>query len=280
MLNDILINSMQQLGQNLIFVAGKGGVGKTTISQAIALALSQNSKKTLWVEIENPLKPPGEKKQLSTTLWHLNCEATQAFEEYIQLKIPKLFKLFINNKLIRSLFMVAPGIHDLFLLGKIWFERNHFDHVVIDLPSTGHGLSLFQGTYNFSELFRTGPTHKDTLEMLKTFHDPIKTTFLIVSLPEEMALQESLDLKDYLLKLFPKNKPQFLVSKVFPKSTEKTELPSSALDYVNKRNILETNNLLIWNNAQIQFEILDFLIPNHQQSLIECIAFELKQKGV
>jgi DNA replication protein DnaC len=58
--------------RNLVFVHGKGGVGKTSVSQAIALGLAAQGKKTLWVAIEDPTRPPGELLPQGPYLWHLN----------------------------------------------------------------------------------------------------------------------------------------------------------------------------------------------------------------
>ena len=134
------------LTKKLIFICGKGGVGKTSVSKALALTLSKKGLKTLWVAFEDPLKPPGELLEISPTLWHLNCESITAFEEYVGLKIgvPSLTKIFLQNKLMRYMAKAAPGIHDLVLLGKIWFERKNYDHIVLDMPSTGYGLAMFQ----------------------------------------------------------------------------------------------------------------------------------------
>ncbi len=277
------------LDRNLIFVCGKGGVGKTSVSQAIALTLSKKGRKTLWAGFEDPLAPPGELKQLSPTLWHLNCEAIRAFDEYIglKIKIPALTKLFLSNKLIRYLSQAAPGIRDLVLLGKIWFERNNYDHLVLDLPSTGYGLALFQGTKNFSELFKSGPTHKDAVMMLRTFGSPAETGFLILALPEEMPLREALDLNRYLLKLFPDNQATFLANRLFPKTFQKNQegmshpsswnppFANSELDYAHKRALLENHNLEIWRNENINFSELRF---HTSTPLVEALSQELPKE--
>src|SRR4051794_25069639 len=98
------------LNQNLVFVHGKGGVGKTAVSQAIALTLSEKREKTLWITLEDPTRPTGELKQINPHLWELNCDFTSSFEEYASLKIgiPALTRLFIQNKLMRYLAKAAP----------------------------------------------------------------------------------------------------------------------------------------------------------------------------
>src|SRR5262245_34401169 len=123
-----LANLMQR---KLLFVVGKGGVGKTAISQAMALCLSRRGKKTLWICFEDPTLPVDEFIPVGPKLWHYNCDAGKAFEEYAKLKIGVggLARLFVGNRLVQYLAKAAPGIHELVLLGKVWHERSNYDHV-------------------------------------------------------------------------------------------------------------------------------------------------------
>lgn len=267
------------LRRNLIFVGGKGGVGKSLVAQAVARALASEGRKTLWVSIEDPLLPPGELKKVTQNLWHLNCEASSSFEEYAAMKIGggALTKIFLQNKLMRYLSKAAPGIHELVITGKIWHERQNYQHVVVDMPSTGYGLAMFQSTINFSRLFTGGPINRDAESMLATFASPRETGQLIVSLPEEMPLQESIELNDYLLKLFPQNAPAFLVNRRFPEVDHSDEdpdtwtspLPLSALDYARKRSVLENFNLDLWKNHKIEYGELDYVPPRAQDAAEE-----------
>ena len=180
--------------RNLLFVSGKGGVGKTVVSQAIALRLNQLGRRVLWCAFEDPVMPAHEMLEIKPGLFHFNCEPGQSFEEYAAMKIgvAGLARIFLQNKLMRYLAKAAPGIHELVLLGKVWHERLNFDHVIVDMPSTGYGLAMFQSTRNFARLFQGGPVHRDAEEMLTTFNNPRECGHWIVSLPEEMPLRESL----------------------------------------------------------------------------------------
>jgi anion-transporting ArsA/GET3 family ATPase len=261
------------LKRNLIFVCGKGGVGKTAVSQAIALGLAKKGKSTLWIEIENPLKKAGCTTQEGPNLTHYNCESQIAFEEYalLKLKIKTLTKIFLKSRLIQFLAKAAPGIHEIVLLGKIWHERLNYEHVVVDMPSTGFGIAMFQSTRNFANLFHGGPIQKDAQKMSETLGDPKQSGSLIVALPEEMPLQESLDLEKALKNLYPENSPFFLANKLFPdifsgcsyidfsRIEKKSLLARSSKDYAINRCIMEKENLALW--EEVSFHTLDYVTP-------------------
>jgi anion-transporting ArsA/GET3 family ATPase len=302
--------------RNLVFVHGKGGVGKSSVAEAIAWGLADEGAKTLLVEFEDPTRAPGELLNLGPKIWHLNADAAIAFEEYSELKIDKLSfgilsglgglsslghksmtKLFTQNKLIKYLAKAAPGIHELVLLGKVWHERNNYDHVIVDLPSTGYGLAMFQSTANFAKLFGGGPISSDAEAMLATFRDPKLTGNIIIALPEEMPLREAIDLNGYLKDLFPTNPAAFLVNRRFPdgKTTSEanSETPnhwtspyaSSVSDYIDRRRKLESHNLKLWSQSGITYGELNYLPPDPlkpqagQMGLTRRLAQQMQQRG-
>lgn len=267
------MNPAQGLDRNLILITGKGGVGKTTIAEGLALALSRKNKNVLYVTFEDPNYALGARERRSSNLTHLNGTAQYAFEEYIGLKIGMtgFAKLFLQNKLIQFLSKIAPGLHDLVLLGQVWFERENFDHIVVDMPSTGYTISMFHSISNYARLFRGGPIHRDAEAMLETFADPEKCVFSIVALPEEMPLRESLELDEKLRGYFPKTTPRFLVNRLFPECaapqhenpTEyRDPLARTASEYLERRAVLEKTNLRIFDDARIAYAKIPFISLN------------------
>ena len=282
----------------LVFVHGKGGVGKTSVSRALAqgIAARAHGQKILWLTLEDPLYPVGRVGQIDDQLWHLNADFSESFEEYAALKIglAPLTRIFLKNKLIRYLAQAAPGIHELVLLGKIWHERLKYDHVIVDLPSTGYGLAMFQSTQNFVRLFQGGPLNKDAQEMLSTFGSATDTGHLIVSLPEEMPLRESLELGEFLIKMFPHNPPSYLINRLFPgkgistnldapHSLSAPPLAATGEEFANQRVSLERYNLRLFIEKQIPYgelEYVDFESGSDEaENLVKQLSNEMKEKG-
>ena len=257
--------------KKLIFVTGKGGVGKTSISQAIAEILSEEKKKTLWVGFEDPLLPQDSLESKNDWLWYLNADGASAFAEYVSIKIPfgAMTKFLLKNKLVQHLARISPGVHEAVLIGKVWYEMRHYDYVIADLPATGHGLAMFQSLYNFKKLFNSGPLQRDAEKMLKDFSNENVCHYLIATLPEEMPLQESLELKAYLETLFPNMTPQMVVNRCFPSiqsdiplDPEKWDSPiaESPERFIEKRSFLEQFNLKILDQASLSYVKLEQML--------------------
>lgn len=260
--------------RRLIFIGGKGGVGKSMISAALAAEFARRELKTLWVTIEDHDFPMGESRTgfpgAPPLLTHLNIEANRAFEEYIGLKlgVAGLARIFVGNKLVRYMAEAAPGLHDLVIMGKIWYEREHFDRIVVDLPSTGYGLSMFQSPANFARLFQGGPIQRDAHAMLATLGDASQSGHLLIALPEEMPLQESLELKATLASLFPANPASLLVNRVLPgqppalNSTDQGALFVSTVDqYLAHRMRAEAEHLAHLRALEPDFATLPYFDP-------------------
>jgi anion-transporting ArsA/GET3 family ATPase len=259
------------LNRPLLFVQGKGGVGKSTVALATARLLSEKHR-TLLVSIEDPLRPPYELLKLSPTLEHLNAEATAAFEEYAGRKIgaPKLVKVFLQNRFMRYLAKAAPGIRELVLIGKIWYESRNYARVVVDMPATGHGLTLFQSLFNWGSLFAGSPLAKDAASMVETLSDPAIVGHLIVSLPEEMPLVEALELRTQIRKIFAKADCAFLVNRRFPAPKTMEKYPNdrpfavTIEEHAARKAELENDNLELWKGES--YLELPFLPPPREDA--------------
>ena len=176
----------------------------------------------------------------------------------------------------------TPGLKELVLIGKIWHERLNYDRIVIDMPATGHGLTMFQSIFNWGKLFQGSILAKDAQAMIETFKNQNTTSHLIVSLPEEMPLVESLELKSSLERIFPSPHVELFVNRLFPNtpvdpSSSDKPYSETYFEQASKRFILEKSNLKIWDG--LEFQKLPYLDPN-EINLTEALAALIESEPV
>jgi anion-transporting ArsA/GET3 family ATPase len=199
--------------RRFIFVTGKGGVGKTTVSAALARALAGRGKRVLIAmcnakeRVSSMFASPPVGPDIVTVapgIWAVNIEPEHAFEEYgrMVLKVPGLYRVVFHNKYIRSFLPAVPGLSEWAMLGKAWFHttevdeqgRPRFDVVLLDAPATGHGLDMLRVPKVIVEIVPPGILRRDAELAWKMFTDPRQTAVLVVSLPEELPVTETLEL--------------------------------------------------------------------------------------
>ncbi len=199
--------------RRFLFVTGKGGVGKTTVCAALALALAGRGKRVLIAmcgaheRLSSILGTPPighDIQELAGGVWATNINAERAMEEYghIVLKVRALARAVFQNKYTSSFFRAVPGLHDWAMLGKAWYhtteERSQgghrFDTVLFDAPSTGHGLDMLRVPKVILDIVPPGVLRRDAEQAWELFRDPLKSGVVVVSLPEEMPTTETIEL--------------------------------------------------------------------------------------
>ncbi len=199
--------------KRFVIVGGKGGVGRTTVTAALGLAMARRGKKTLLVEMDtagsiSPLfgKSPAayEPQCLGENLYVVNIDPENAQREYgmMKLRSQTAYKLVFENDLMRRMLRMVPGLRELLLLGKTWFMEQErtpdgrpvWDVIIVDSPATGHGISLFRLPRVILSLFKRGPMAADAKKMLGLLTDEKRTAFHLVTLAEEMPCNESIEL--------------------------------------------------------------------------------------
>ena len=190
------------LNKKLVFITGKGGVGKSSVVCALALHLAHQDKKCLIVELEKPssIAPFFDKKNLETTSHltdHIDLKTmdyAHSFKEYVlkKIKINFLYNLAFENRAWQVFLQACPGIKELIVLGHIWYflEDPKYDHVIIDLPATGHGLSYLRVSQQIKKFITMGPL----FEIACKVADMIQNSSIIyITIPEKMAVSETHD---------------------------------------------------------------------------------------
>ena len=227
------------LDRRLLVLTGKGGTGKSTLSAALALAASARGKRVLVCEVtarervSELLGRPAsgtEVRELRHNLCSVHVRPSEAMREYgiMTLRSETLYNLVFERKLVRYFLKAAPSLAEICMLGKVCWHavkdeergRPRWDLVILDAPATGHGLTLLTVPEVFLSLVSEGPLATDMRWMQALLKDPARTAVCIATLPEEMPVNEAIELRAALEKHGLPLGPVFLNSVFAPRFTE------------------------------------------------------------
>jgi anion-transporting ArsA/GET3 family ATPase len=226
---------MSIFDHRLIFVVGKGGVGKTTVSAALGIAAKRLKKTTLLVEVgdadaigqifdqgtlpESPI-------QIQPDLWGVRINAKSVLQEYIKLhvNIPFIAARIVKSKIFEYIITATPGLKEVMTLGQIWrWEQDktfdnapHFDLIIVDAPATGHGVSLLMLPQTLINMLIVGPIVEQTRVVHNLLIDQDKTCMTLVTIPEELPVNESLEFKSIATEKIHMPVQKTFINSVYP----------------------------------------------------------------
>jgi anion-transporting ArsA/GET3 family ATPase len=189
------------LTRRLIFFTGKGGVGKSSVTLATALAC-QRAQKKVALASWNPYDTDSQPLPLSDLgIDFFPLETLACFREYViqRLRFEKIYDVVFDNYVLRAFVRALPGLAETVVAGKILdlHRKARHDLILVDLPSSGHAISFFQSPFGVHKIFPAGFVHKETQAICELFQQPTSRVDL-VALPEELSSQESVQLKQKL----------------------------------------------------------------------------------
>lgn len=197
----------------LAIVAGKGGVGKTTVSAVLARASARAGRGALVVEVEGKsgLAAEFERPELTydeSILWEAGDPAgaaavaaraltpDDALVEYLSGHgFDRISRRLGRSGALEIVSTAAPGIKDILLLGKVkQLERSSSDRlVVLDTPASGHALSFLRAPRALLDTIHVGPIHAQATEAAELLTDPERCRVLLVTIPEETPINELIE---------------------------------------------------------------------------------------
>jgi anion-transporting ArsA/GET3 family ATPase len=204
------------LDRRLIFVTGKGGVGKSTVATALGLVAARQGKRTIVAELASQDRvgrafdraaETYEEAELAENLFTISVDPQYAMEEYLRVKTGAVGQALGHSRLFHAFAMATPGMRELLSMGKIWELSQHerrtegadvYDLVIVDSPAAGHGVGILRTPRTFSEIARVGPIAHQAGSIAATIADPEFTAVVAVATAEEMPVNETVWLRDAL----------------------------------------------------------------------------------
>jgi anion-transporting ArsA/GET3 family ATPase len=219
------------LDKRLVLVTGKGGTGKTTVAIALGLAAARAGKRTLVCEIagqermSRAFRRSGvgfDETELHDGLYGMSIEPDRSLQEYLQQQVGSrtLAGILFNNRVFQYLAAAAPGVRELATLATAWEraqpDRHSWDLVILDAPATGHALGMLRTPRTYGDIARVGPVHRQAGKIDAFIHDRSRTGVLVVALPEEMPVNETLEFRNALRAQLGLEVDSFVVNGLYP----------------------------------------------------------------
>ncbi len=202
--------------RRLIFVTGKGGVGKSTVATALGMVAARRGLRTIVAELASQERVGRafdrqgrtfEEVELAENLFTISVDPQHAMEEYLRVKTGAVGQALGQSRLFGAFAMATPGMRELLSVGKLWELAQHerrtdggdvYDLVLVDSPAAGHGVGILRTPRTFAEIARVGPIAHQAGVIAATIADPAFTAVIAVATAEEMPVNETLWLRDAL----------------------------------------------------------------------------------
>lgn len=192
------------LDRRLLLVSGKGGVGKSAVSAAFAILAARRGKRVLALAMTDRSGLAAhlgvdeltyDPIRIGPGLYAALVDRSRALDEYLglQLHMPRSLPTRQLSNALSVLADTAPGIREIVTMGKPVFEvwREAWDLVIADAPPLGQLQSYLAAPQTITGLVPTGAVQEQAARLEATLSDPVMSSLLLVTIPEELAVQET-----------------------------------------------------------------------------------------
>ncbi len=224
------------LDRRLLFFTGKGGVGKSTVTAATALLAAERGKRVLLVEVDGKGNltalfehaPVGfEPRRIHPGVSAMQMDTEASLREYlrVQARVPVIGRIGPLARAFDFVANAAPGVKEILTVGKVVWEtkEQHYDLVVVDASATGHVVAQLSAPQAIGELVKVGLVRDQTAWLSEILDDPTVTGAVIVAAPEEMPVNESLELAERIRTETRVDLAAVIVNRVLPELFSRDE---------------------------------------------------------
>jgi anion-transporting ArsA/GET3 family ATPase len=180
----------------LVVVAGKGGVGKTTVSAVTARAAADAGLRVLAVELED--KPAlAELLRGDHRIETMTLTPSDALAHYLNTHgLARVSRRLMNTGIIDVVSNASPGLDDLLVLAQLKSlarDRLDVDLIVVDGPAAGHAITFLQSPAGLADAVTSGPVATQAREVLEMLHDPHRCQVVLVTTPDTTPVTELIE---------------------------------------------------------------------------------------
>ena len=186
----------------VVIVAGKGGVGKTTVTAALATTAARAGMSVLVVEVEgksglatafghSPLTY--EETELASGVWARTLTPDEALIDYLEANgLRRISRRLARSGALDVVATAVPGMPDILVLGKVkQLERARVaDLILIDAPAAGHAVGFLLSAQGLLDAVRVGPVRRQAADVVELLSDPARCQVMLVTIPEETPVSE------------------------------------------------------------------------------------------
>lgn len=194
------------LDRRLILVSGKGGVGKSAVTAALAALAARLGKRVLALAMRDGAGLAAhlgvdnldyEPVRISPGLYGAVVDRGRALDEYLKLQVhlPNAMPTRQLSRALHVLIDTAPGIREIVTMGKPLYEvwKKDWDLVVADAPPLGQLQSYLDAPQTITGLVPTGAVREQASRLEATLSDPATSGLVLVTTPEELPMLETVE---------------------------------------------------------------------------------------
>ncbi len=189
----------------VVIVAGKGGVGKTTVTATLAVAAQRSGMSVLIVEVEGKSGLPTafgvgalgyDEIDLAPRIRGRCLTPDAALRDWLENNgLKRISKRLVQTGALDVIATAVPGMKDILVLGKVKSleQQRAADLIIVDAPAAGHAITFLTSAQGLLDAVSVGPVRKQAADVVELLSDPARCRVLLVTLPEETPVNEVVD---------------------------------------------------------------------------------------